>query len=134
MISRQPGQAAAYWQLAQLLRDRIRDGVYPAGATLPGEKTLSQEHEVSRETVRKAIGELRKEGLVVTRRPGGTVVRDDREREEFSLQRGSRITFRMPTPAERAEHDLDEGVPVAVVRHGARTRVFPGDRWSFIVK
>lgn len=134
MISRRPGSAALFRQLADVLRDRIRSGVYPAGSTLPSEKDLGQEHGLARETVRRAVGVLRSEGLVVTQAPYGSHVRETPAPADFSLQRGSRVNVRMPTPTERDELDLDDGVPVVVVQLGTKTRVMAGDHWTFVVK
>lgn len=69
--------ATPIWQqLASLIRDRIRDGTYPPGRILPSEVQLEQEHQVARGTIRKAIGQLRDEGLVQTVPGKGTYVAD----------------------------------------------------------
>jgi GntR family transcriptional regulator len=65
----------AYLRIAELLRDRIRDGRYPQGARLPTMSELRAEHGVSEIVVRQAIALLRGEGLVETRRGGGTIVK-----------------------------------------------------------
>ncbi|HUZ26178.1 MAG TPA: winged helix-turn-helix domain-containing protein [Streptosporangiaceae bacterium] len=46
------------------------------GRLLPSESTLMGEHGVSRDTVRKAVGLLRDEGLVVTVQGKGSYVAD----------------------------------------------------------
>lgn len=63
-----------YVQLARLVRGAIADGVLDEGASLPPERDLAAEYEVSRITVRKAMAELVEEGLLVRRRGAGTVV------------------------------------------------------------
>jgi GntR family transcriptional regulator len=63
-----------YQQLAAILRERIRTGQLKHLDPLPSETTLEQEFEVSRDTVRRAIQELRDEGLVFTVRRRGTYV------------------------------------------------------------
>lgn len=60
--SREP----SYQQLANLLRARIVAGELPPGATIPSEKSLMQEYDLARETVRHAVRVLRDEGLIVT--------------------------------------------------------------------
>ncbi|MCU1469024.1 MAG: transcriptional regulator, GntR family [Glaciihabitans sp.] len=65
----------AYLRIAEALRDRIRDGGHPPGSRLPTMAALSQTYGVSDIVVRQAIAVLRGEGLVETRRGGGTVVR-----------------------------------------------------------
>jgi len=50
--------------LASSLRIRIASGEFPAGEYLPTVRDLSEEHGVSRETVRRAVKSLEGEGLV----------------------------------------------------------------------
>jgi len=63
-----------YEQLAAILRERIRTGDLKHLDRVPPETTLEQEFEVSRDTVRRAIQQLRDEGLVFTVRRRGTFV------------------------------------------------------------
>jgi GntR family transcriptional regulator len=65
-----------YEQLRSQLRDRIERGVYRPGDLFPSEAELIAEHSVSRITVRRAIAELQREGLVITRQGAGTYVSD----------------------------------------------------------
>jgi GntR family transcriptional regulator len=64
-----------YGQIADLIRDRIEQGVYPAGSLLPSEDHLAHELGVSRVTVNRAVGLLRSSGDVRVRRGTGVVVR-----------------------------------------------------------
>lgn len=64
-----------YAQIADLVRRRIADGTYPAGAVLPSEDRLADELRVSRPTVNKALVILRNTGEIKVRRGAGTVVR-----------------------------------------------------------
>ena len=61
-------------QIYLLLRDRITGGM-AAGSSLPAEQALAAEHAVSRITVRRALAELEREGLVLRRQGAGTFVR-----------------------------------------------------------
>jgi GntR family transcriptional regulator len=65
----------AYLRIADELREQIRTGRYPAGSRLPTMAVLSAANGVSEIVIRQAIALLRTEGLVETRRGGGTVVR-----------------------------------------------------------
>jgi GntR family transcriptional regulator len=64
-------------QLYLLLRDRIASGRLEQGGLLPGEQALAVKHGVSRVTVRRALAELEREGLVSRRRGAGTFVLGD---------------------------------------------------------
>ena len=63
-----------YHQVAGVLRQRIEDGIYPVGGKLLSEDELATEFDVSRATIRQAVGELVMEGLVVRRQGRGTFV------------------------------------------------------------
>jgi GntR family transcriptional regulator len=64
-----------YRQLAGELRAGIYAGTYPRGGRLPTEAELAAGHQVSRVTVRLALGLLHDEGLTETVRGRGTFVR-----------------------------------------------------------
>ena len=56
------------------LRDRISSGELTPGTRLPSEPDLAELHDVSRVTIRRALAELEREGLI-SRRPGaGTFI------------------------------------------------------------
>ncbi|GLZ13295.1 hypothetical protein Acsp04_35300 [Actinomadura sp. NBRC 104425] len=65
----------AYRGIADVLRRRVEDGTYPAGARLPGEHTLSRELGATRNTVRRALDVLESEGLLVAVTGVGRFVR-----------------------------------------------------------
>jgi GntR family transcriptional regulator len=59
-------------QIYLLLRERIAGGALSDGAALPSEQMLAAEHAVSRMTVRRALAELEREGLIVRKQGAGT--------------------------------------------------------------
>jgi GntR family transcriptional regulator len=63
-------------QIAMLLEDQLRSGVFRPGDQLPGEEELRQSYEVSRVTIRRALQSLETRGLVSRERGRGTYVRD----------------------------------------------------------
>ncbi|MGW5668064.1 GntR family transcriptional regulator [Micromonospora sp. NPDC003776] len=120
---------AVFRQLADLLRNRITSGDLAPGASLPSELRLAQEYGLSRTSVRQAISLLRSEGLVTVQPPRGTFVRSMEPSETVTLRKGDTASARMPTPAERKELDIGEGVPVLVVfRADGSCEVYPADR------
>lgn len=116
-------------QLADLLRDRITSGDIAPGASLPSELRLAQEHGLSRTSVRQAIAILRSEGLVIVEPPRGTFVRTNEPTETVKLLKGDTASARMPTPAERRELEIGEGVPVLVIfRADGSRELYAADR------
>ena len=67
-------RALRYAELADDLRHRIATGELRPGRLLPSEAQLAADHDVSRVTVRKALGVLRDAGLVASRQGFGWYV------------------------------------------------------------
>jgi GntR family transcriptional regulator len=63
-----------YARTVDALREMIDQGTYRAGDPLPSEEMLGQQLGVSRSTLREAISNLAKEGLIVRRQGVGTFV------------------------------------------------------------
>ena len=96
-----------YRQLADILRDRIRAGVYPSGTRIPSEHRLAADYGIGRPTARQATDLLVRRGLLVRRRGSGTFVQEDpKEIDLFSLtgtsasfdQKGITVTRRIVEP------------------------------------
>jgi GntR family transcriptional regulator len=108
-------------QIAQSLRERIHDGEWSAGERLPSIPALADAHGVAKQTVQRAIDQLRVEGLLITRPGSGTYVRGTRRRlsrlsrGRYGVRRGYHADLaaryrqqllgagRAPVPAEVAE-------------------------------
>jgi GntR family transcriptional regulator len=65
-------------QIANWLRDRIRDGEFGTDQAIPAESAIVQETGAARTTVRRAIKILRDEGWVYTLSARGTFVSKNR--------------------------------------------------------
>lgn len=63
-----------YHQLAEAIRDRIRDGKLSAGAQLPPERDLADLAGISRMTARQALADLARAGLIDVRHGVGAFV------------------------------------------------------------
>jgi GntR family transcriptional regulator len=63
-----------YVQVADVMRHRIKRGIWPRGQTLPSLEQLMAEFQVARVTVRQAIQLLAGEGLLSPQRGRGTFV------------------------------------------------------------
>ncbi len=92
-----------YHQIYLGLKKRIQDGLYPYDTTLPGEKELCSQLNVSRITVKRALSELATEGFVSRHRGRGTVVR-----------------YRVPSPVVRADF---EGLMENLIDMGVKTQI-----------
>lgn len=66
--------APLYVQIKQALRGHILDGRYPPLSRMPSESELQVRYGVSRITVRQALGDLQKEGLIFTLQGKGSFV------------------------------------------------------------
>lgn len=71
---RKGGPIPLYYQLAELIRDRIRRGDLAPGDRLPPERELADTVGISRMTARQAVAFLVREGTLVVRHGVGTFV------------------------------------------------------------
>jgi DNA-binding GntR family transcriptional regulator len=77
----------------------------------PSEKDYVQQLSISRDSVSRAMGVLRNEGLITTGRPG-SYVREQLKREAVRIAQG--------TISERRQLGIDERMPVLVVKRPAQ--------------
>lgn len=73
-----------YLEIAEQLGAKVRAGDYAPGQLLESEADLSKQFEVSRVTIRKALEELRTEGLVDSRQGFGWFVASDPLRQTLA--------------------------------------------------
>lgn len=77
-----------YNQLKEVLRNRILDGTYPPMSRMPSESELGNLFLVSRITVRQALGDLQKEGLIFKIHGKGTFVAKPKAFQNVSTLQG----------------------------------------------
>jgi len=77
-----------YSQLREKLRERILDGTYGAHQQLPTESDLTRAYRVSRITVRQALSDLQKEGLLFKIRGKGSFVSKPKAFQELARLQG----------------------------------------------
>jgi|SRR5579864_817955 DNA-binding GntR family transcriptional regulator len=115
-------------QLAQLLRAMIRTGRLAPGDRISSENEIVDRHRVSRATANRALAVLADEGLIIRRRGTGSLVASAGMISEVHPMPGTRISARLPTPAERDAIGAGRWVPVlAIAEPGATERLFPAD-------
>jgi GntR family transcriptional regulator len=102
-----------YYQLAEELRKKINNNIWPPGHCIDSERVLSEEYNLSRMTVRQAIGELVQAGLLTREKGRGTFVCEPKikQRDIMSfteIMESSGVDFRTEVVAfERIEADED---------------------------
>ena len=79
---------AAYVQIEEELAERIRTGMLRPGDRIPPERELAEQMEVSRMTVRQALGRLADRGLLVRERGRGTFVSEPKLIQSLSRLNG----------------------------------------------
>ncbi|CAN7610473.1 GntR family transcriptional regulator [Massilia sp. LjRoot122] len=128
----EPSPLPLYSQVRQRLRERILDGTYGRDARLPAESEMGAIFGVSRITVRQALGDLQKEGLIVKVAGKGSFVAGPRPSQDLGRlegfgeamsRKGHRIVNRVlshlelpASPAVAARLGTGAGEPVAELR------------------
>ncbi len=130
-----------------LLRDAILSGSLAAGDRLPSELRLTQEFGVSRVTVRRALAELQRLGLIRRRAGSGTVVAERKPAQPMNvdfanllshLEEMGRTTsvrllefgYQAPPPDVSLALRLGEGVRV---QRSVRVRRIDDEPFSYLV-
>ncbi|MDO8863775.1 FCD domain-containing protein [Haliea sp. E1-2-M8] len=81
---REASQRAA-GEIMDYILDRISSGDWPNGHRIPTEKSLISQFSAARNTVRKALGKLEQEGIIVRYVGRGTFVRGEDEEPESDI-------------------------------------------------
>jgi len=77
-----------YTQIKDILRARILDGTYSAHEQMPSEAEMTRAFSVSRITIRQALGDLQKEGLIFRIHGKGTFVSKPKAFQSLSRLQG----------------------------------------------
>jgi DNA-binding FadR family transcriptional regulator len=114
-----------YERIAEQLVEEFREGAYGAGDRLPPERELARILDVSRSSVREAIGALQLEGLVETRRGAGTFVAADVEerlRSRFVSSGGDvQVADASPFAVLQAREEIEPGIVRIAATRGQRS-------------
>jgi GntR family transcriptional regulator len=110
-----------YHQIAETIRYRIATGALTPGTVLPPLREAAEQWGANLHTVRRAYGELAREGLVATRVPHGTVVLPSTSpaSEPRGLRELEAFADRVVREARRQRLGLDELIDVLGRRRGA---------------
>jgi len=128
-----------YHQIKEAIQDLIEGGELPAGKMLPSERELAEHYAVSRLTVRQAISELVRDGLLLRQHGVGTFVAPPKLNQaqpmalsftQRMIQAGrvptSRVLAREIIPAPRSVARRLQIEPDAPVMRIARLRLADG--------
>lgn len=126
------GDLPHYRRIAQTLREGILGGDWSPGARLPSESELGSRFEVSRITVRQALGALQQEGLIFSRQGSGRFVSRPKAVQNMGRLQGfaeqmathgyevlNRLLGLNEIPADRSVADrlgVKQGEPVIEIR------------------
>lgn len=121
-----------YTQIKEILRDRILNGTYQAHDQMPSESELTRAFGVSRITVRQALGDLQKEGLIFKIHGKGTYVSKPKAFQNLAKLQGfgeamtsmgyetlSRVVSQKVVPADKGvalKLSVDEGELISEIR------------------
>jgi GntR family transcriptional regulator len=75
-------------RIKQSLRAGILDGTYPPSSQIPSEREIGERFDASRITVRHALGDLQREGLIFTLQGKGSFVSRPRARQDVTSLMG----------------------------------------------
>ncbi len=123
-------QQAKYHSIRDEIRDLIAD--LQVGDALPPERSLASELGVSRMTLRRAIDELAREGLIVRRQGAGTYVAEPKVSQSLaatSFSQDMRERGMVPTSRTLSLEQLQAGPQL-----GRRLEISPSERIVRIVR
>lgn len=131
-----------YRRIADEVRSRVLNGEYAAGRVLPSEAVLSHEFAVSRVTVRKALEQLREEGLVDSRQGFGWFVAGETVRQPLArlatIEDQMRDSGAVPERRilefafERAPRDVAQALGVTQVLRVRRVNLADGEPFAIV--
>ena len=147
--------APLYYQVKEYIKEDIENGTFRPGERIPAEPELLEQYQVSRITVRRAVEELCKEGLLEKRRGTGTFVRSHRITRKIEnlmsftdsclasgMTASSRILHREYVPASSLDEEaLKNEERVLYIRRlrlaneepvMVENNYFPGERFAFL--
>lgn len=74
-----------YTKIYKALKEEIENGVYKVGDLLPPEDELEKRFRASRTTIRNALSELERDGLILRRRGKGTIVQEPKTAQNMNF-------------------------------------------------
>jgi GntR family transcriptional regulator len=130
-----PDRGPRYVQLRRRLEEGIGKGILPPNSSLPPEREIAEITDLSRVTVRKAIQELVREGVIEQRQGSGSFVREPVTRVEQSLSHLTSFTEDMRRRGmETTSRWLERGIFVPTSDEVAALGLGPDDQVARIYR
>jgi GntR family transcriptional regulator len=117
-----------YYQLKEIIRERVRSGEWKPGDHIPSERELSEKYGISRMTARQAITDLVNEGLFYREQGKGTFVSERKITQQLirltgftedirarGQRPGTKVLSAEMRPADEATAEklrIDHGTPI----------------------
>lgn len=127
MTSRDRAASPLWQKVYDGLRGAIETGRYSPESRLPSESELCRKYGVSRPVVRRAIAELRNEGLVSTIKGSGAFVSDGRLEDDFVGTRSGFFDEMTSKGRHLRTRVLAQELGAATSKEAQRLVVRPGD-------
>lgn len=122
-----------HWHATNRLREEIMSSLAP-GEKIDPEQVLADRYGVARNTMRKAIAQLREEGILASRHGRGTFAAAVPSRQQVPLGPGDQARALLPEDSERGRRGLPPGVPLLVVmRAQGKTEYYDASRTDIMV-
>jgi GntR family transcriptional regulator len=124
-----------YVQLRRRLVEGIRSGILAPNSSLPPEREIAEITDLSRVTVRRALQELVRDGVIEQRQGSGSFVRDPEDRVEQSLSQLTSFTQDMAHRGmQTASKWLERGIFEPSVEETDVLKLTPGDQVARIYR
>ncbi len=121
-----------YRWLAETLREQIQQGRFKPGALLPAERELMQQYGLSSITVKRALGDLAREGWIYRKAGKGTFVKRDKLEER--LARLTSFAEEMKNRQIVPEYRLQRAGPIPSPAHVATALALPAGAHVYLIE
>lgn len=115
--------------VADAIRNDLTKGLYPKANPLPGELELASAYGVSRHTVRSALDQLKRDGMLYTRHGVGSFSRDDHVDPGYIQSFTSTDDLLLHTEDTNIDIVARRELVVSASGQNYRTSLITGERW-----
>ncbi|CAG7644437.1 GntR family transcriptional regulator [Paenibacillus allorhizosphaerae] len=122
-MSQAPKRVPMYIQLKNYILDQMNKGIWKPGDKLPSENELAEQFQVSRITVKNAMADIVKQGLIYRIQGRGSYIADGASEQWITYEQqetggGSLVAFLMPRLNNLFTANLMAGIEEELSHHG----------------